>query len=231
MEEGVVAYNRLIRFVILPFSAICCCSSGYLIEQVNNVDIHQRYLIKLLLYSSNHKSNSSASAIIMGISRECISSISSNMPPYERINIEIPRLLVSKRSSSLTKCKYSHDILFGHGNFNFFSKFNFEPNSVGSHLRDPITMAVLELQESGRVQMLYNKWWRNTGACLNDEKTKEKKANSLGVANVGGIFVMLFGGLAIAVAVGVFEFVWHKTHHAAPGETVCRKVGINKSFP
>ena len=41
-------------------------------------------------------------------------------------------------------------------------------------------MAILNLQESGRIQMLYNKWWKNTGSCSNDEKKQESKANSLG---------------------------------------------------
>ena len=41
-------------------------------------------------------------------------------------------------------------------------------------------MAILNLQESGRIQMLYNKWWKNTGTCSNDEKKQESKASSLG---------------------------------------------------
>ena len=80
---------------------------------------------------------------------------------------------------------------------------------AGSPYRDPITMAILKLQETGRLQMLYNKWWRNTGTCNADDKKKEKKANSLGVANVGGIFVVLVVGLIVAVGVAVGEFVWN----------------------
>ena len=51
---------------------------------------------------------------------------------------------------------------------------------VGSPYRDRISMAILNLQENGRIQMLYNKWWKNTGTCSNDEKKQESKANSLG---------------------------------------------------
>jgi len=65
------------------------------------------------------------------------------------------------------------------------------------------------MQESGRIQVLYNKWWKNTGMCVSDDKKKESKASSLGVANVGGIFVVLFVGLALAVIVAGFEFVWN----------------------
>ncbi len=70
-------------------------------------------------------------------------------------------------------------------------------------------MAILKLQENGRIQVLYNKWWKNTGICVSDDKKKDNKASSLGVANVGGIFVVLFVGLALAVVVAILEFVWN----------------------
>ena len=41
-------------------------------------------------------------------------------------------------------------------------------------------MAILNLQENGRIQMLYNKWWKNRGTCSHDEKKQEKEASSLG---------------------------------------------------
>ena len=59
--------------------------------------------------------------------------------------------------------------------------------------------------------MLYNKWWKNAGTCSGDEKQGEKKANSLGVANVGGTFVILIAGLAMAAVVAVIEFVCYNT--------------------
>ncbi len=124
-------------------------------------------------------------------------------------------------------------------------------------------MAILELQENGRIQMLYNKWWKNRGTCNNDEKQQEKEASSLGaftpvvsgrfakekplgirrdgqsqvafhvnseqfasdnfannekwfsagLANVGGIFVVLVTGLALAVISAVVEFVYNGRKH------------------
>jgi hypothetical protein len=33
---------------------------------------------------------------------------------------------------------------------------------------------------------LYDKWWKNTGdVCNRDDKSKESKANALGVENIG----------------------------------------------
>lgn len=67
-------------------------------------------------------------------------------------------------------------------NFFFFFGFLF----IGSPWRDKISLAILELQEKGVIQILYDKWWKNTGdVCNRDEKSKESKANALGVENIG----------------------------------------------
>lgn len=56
----------------------------------------------------------------------------------------------------------------------------------GSPWRDKISLAILDLQEKGVIQMLYNKWWKDTGdVCSRDEKKKDSKARSLGIANIG----------------------------------------------
>ena len=81
-------------------------------------------------------------------------------------------------------------------------------------------MAILNLQENGRIQMLYNKWWKNTGTCNNEEKKQESKASSLGIANVGGIFVVLCVGLTLAVITAVVEFTWNSKKHER-NERVC----------
>ncbi|XP_053978653.1 glutamate receptor ionotropic, kainate 2 isoform X3 [Hylaeus volcanicus] len=80
----------------------------------------------------------------------------------------------------------------------------------GSPWRDKISLAILELQEKGVIQILYDKWWKNTGdVCNRDEKSKESKANALGVENIGGVFVVLLCGLALAILVAILEFCWN----------------------
>ncbi|XP_078618325.1 glutamate receptor ionotropic, kainate 2-like isoform X2 [Branchiostoma floridae x Branchiostoma japonicum] len=76
----------------------------------------------------------------------------------------------------------------------------------GSPIRDKITIAILQLQEAGQIQMLYNKWWVNMGQCSNEDKNKE--ASALGVANVGGIFIVLIAGLVVGIIVAIIEFIW-----------------------
>lgn len=85
---------------------------------------------------------------------------------------------------------------------------------IGSPLRDKLSLAILHLQEDGKVQELYNKWWKGTGKCMSDRKATESKANALDVNNVGGIFVVLLGGLAIAVLVAFLEFIWKSRKNA-----------------
>ncbi|XP_046392460.1 glutamate receptor ionotropic, kainate 2 isoform X3 [Ischnura elegans] len=85
----------------------------------------------------------------------------------------------------------------------------------GSPWRDKISLAILELQEKGIIQILYDKWWKNTGdVCNRDDKNKESKANALGVENIGGVFVVLLCGLALAIVVAILEFCWNSRKNA-----------------
>jgi hypothetical protein len=69
-------------------------------------------------------------------------------------------------------------------------------NLTGSPWRDRISLAILELQEKGVIQILYDKWWKNTGdVCNRDDKSKDSKANALGVENIGKSGI-LFPGMA-----------------------------------
>lgn len=59
--------------------------------------------------------------------------------------------------------------------------------------------------------MLYDRWWKNPGdTCMRQDKSKESKANALGVDNIGGVFVVLLCGLAFAVLIAIIEFC-HKS--------------------
>ncbi|XP_050735259.1 glutamate receptor ionotropic, kainate 2-like isoform X6 [Eriocheir sinensis] len=86
---------------------------------------------------------------------------------------------------------------------------------MGSPWRDKISLAILELQEKGVIQMLYNRWWKNTGnTCNREDSNKENKASALGVDNIGGVFVVLLCGLAFAVLIAILEFCWNAKKNA-----------------
>lgn len=88
--------------------------------------------------------------------------------------------------------------------------YSFIPSWTGSPWRDQISLAILNLQEKGMIQSLYNKWWRSAGTtCSRDDKNKEAKASALGFDNIGGVFVVLLAGLMSAVAIACIEFCWY----------------------
>ncbi|XP_059153989.1 glutamate receptor ionotropic, kainate 2-like [Physella acuta] len=101
---------------------------------------------------------------------------------------------------------------------------------MNSPYRDKLSMAILELQEGGKIQMLYNKWWKDTGSCIRED-TKESKANALGVENVGGIFVVLLVGLALAVVVAIIEFIYKSKENAYEDkESLCTEMAQELRF-
>ncbi|KAM4824969.1 glutamate receptor ionotropic, kainate 5 [Thomomys bottae] len=86
---------------------------------------------------------------------------------------------------------------------------------LGSPFRDEITLAILQLQENNRLEILKRKWWEG-GRCPKEE---DHRAKGLGMENIGGIFVVLICGLIIAVFVAVMEFIW-STRRSAESEEV-----------
>ncbi|XP_036451150.1 glutamate receptor ionotropic, kainate 1 [Colossoma macropomum] len=75
---------------------------------------------------------------------------------------------------------------------------------IGSPYRDKVTIAILQLQEEGKLHMMKEKWWRGNG-CPEEDK---KEANALGVENIGGIFIVLAAGLVLSVFVAIGEFIY-----------------------
>ncbi|XP_020809879.1 glutamate receptor ionotropic, kainate 1 isoform X2 [Drosophila serrata] len=92
----------------------------------------------------------------------------------------------------------------------------------GSPWRDKISLAILELQEKGDIQMLYDKWWKNTDeTCTRKSPSKQSKANALGLESIGGVFVVLIAGILVAVVVALFEFWLNFRHNHEPKAVPC----------
>ncbi|XP_043218998.1 glutamate receptor ionotropic, kainate 2-like isoform X2 [Amphibalanus amphitrite] len=83
----------------------------------------------------------------------------------------------------------------------------------GSPYTTVINSAILEIQEEGRLLELKNRWWKANTPCPDDNKVN---ANELGIDNVGGVFVVLLGGMCVAVLIAFSEFIWksRKLAHA-----------------
>ena len=82
-----------------------------------------------------------------------------------------------------------------------------------SPYRALLSDAILYLQEKGMLYTLKNKWWSEKyggGSCGPKEGAQKAQgaASELGLANVGGVFVVLAAGSAVAIVICILEFVW-----------------------
>uniref|UniRef100_A0A1W7RAA1 Glutamate receptor 1 n=1 Tax=Hadrurus spadix TaxID=141984 RepID=A0A1W7RAA1_9SCOR len=82
---------------------------------------------------------------------------------------------------------------------------------AGSPYTTLLSSAILKLQETGKLHNLKVKWWKKKGGglCVEDEKKTSTSTNELGLANVGGVFVVLLAGLGSACVIVVIEFIAH----------------------
>ncbi|CAG2169409.1 unnamed protein product, partial [Oppiella nova] len=80
-----------------------------------------------------------------------------------------------------------------------------------SPLRTPLSQAILQLQESGALLILKERWWKQKkggGQCMDDAKKGSGSVTPLKIDNVGGVFVVLLGGLSFSLFVAILEFMW-----------------------
>ncbi|CAG9860405.1 unnamed protein product [Phyllotreta striolata] len=83
---------------------------------------------------------------------------------------------------------------------------------MNSPYRSAINKAVLVMQESGELGDLKTKWWktkRKEASCDNQKSGEEEDANKLGIANLGGVFLVLGVGIAMACVFALIEFLWN----------------------
>lgn len=69
------------------------------------------------------------------------------------------------------------------------------------------------MQEKGDLQELYTKWWQKEGVspekkCDNADDKKKDSANELNWSTIGGIFLIMYSGLVMAIVVSIVEYVW-----------------------
>ncbi|CAM4612577.1 glutamate receptor ionotropic, kainate 4 isoform X1 [Lepidochelys kempii] len=91
---------------------------------------------------------------------------------------------------------------------------------VGSIFRDEFDLAILQLQENNRLEILKRKWWEG-GKCPKEE---DHRAKGLGMENIGGIFVVLICGLIVAIFMAMLEFLWSLRHSEQTEVSVCQEM-------
>ncbi|KFM75325.1 Glutamate receptor, ionotropic kainate 2, partial [Stegodyphus mimosarum] len=83
-----------------------------------------------------------------------------------------------------------------------------------------LSMGILRLQERGVLHILKERWWkqRGGGKCVTSSKQSSGTARKLSLDNVGGVFVVLIFGLAVAVMLAVIEFSWKSAQWENPNK-------------
>ncbi|KAF2904859.1 hypothetical protein ILUMI_01330 [Ignelater luminosus] len=82
---------------------------------------------------------------------------------------------------------------------------------IDAPYRGEINEAILQFQESGYLQTLKDKWWKefNEGASTCEEEESGPSDGSLTLANVGGVFLVLGIGVLISFLISLVEFLWN----------------------
>ena len=74
-----------------------------------------------------------------------------------------------------------------------------------SPYRDMISKTILRLQENSELENLKDKWWKKNQC--NAGKAQDTNSE-LGLANVGGVFIILLGGIIVSLFVAAAEFLF-----------------------
>lgn len=75
-----------------------------------------------------------------------------------------------------------------------------------SPYRDMISKEILRMQENSELQVLKDKWWKGKSQAICDQGSSDPL--DLGLANLGGVFVVLIAGIGTGFICAVLEFSW-----------------------
>ncbi|XP_064648822.1 uncharacterized protein LOC135501033 [Lineus longissimus] len=98
----------------------------------------------------------------------------------------------------------------------------------GSPLRNEINMAILRLREDQSLDMLKRKWWHSLCRLAEEEEEESKSysdvemmppAKPQSMGSIGGIFIIFFVGLLIAMFIMLIEIFWDKKREAKPDQS------------
>ena len=82
-----------------------------------------------------------------------------------------------------------------------------------SPFRDGLSMAILQLQENDKLQLMYNKWWKSGYQSCEKEENVFKV---LELQNVFGVFFILVVGIGASILVLVCELFWYSRKNRDP---------------
>jgi len=94
-----------------------------------------------------------------------------------------------------------------------------------------LSQAILQLQENGMLHVLKNRWWKErhgVGTCSDDGKGGG--VTELSLANVGGVFVVLLGGMGLAFILALFESFTYLMRRKMGRDPMCEQMMQDLKF-
>ncbi|XP_064636089.1 glutamate receptor-like isoform X2 [Lineus longissimus] len=100
---------------------------------------------------------------------------------------------------------------------------------LNSDIRSDVNLAVLKLREEETLTTLQKKWWYDKSECVHDKK--DSKQSSLSLSNLAGVFYILIGGLGLAMAVSLLEFLYKSKKEARKKKVTILQNNAQPSYP
>ncbi|KAK2587124.1 hypothetical protein KPH14_002886 [Odynerus spinipes] len=79
----------------------------------------------------------------------------------------------------------------------------------GSPLKDQFNNAILVLLNKRKLEKLKDKWWKRNPERKDCEK-EDDQSDGISIHNIGGVFVVIFVGIAFACLTLAFEYWWYR---------------------
>ncbi|XP_075256681.1 glutamate receptor ionotropic, kainate 5-like [Convolutriloba macropyga] len=79
-----------------------------------------------------------------------------------------------------------------------------------SPYKNEISLAILRLQESGRLEKLRQKWFETESLCPDDESVQDYERDGLKMENMAGVFLVLTLGFVLSLIAALIEHLWFK---------------------
>lgn len=80
---------------------------------------------------------------------------------------------------------------------------------LGADYRMNLSVSLLQMSEKGELDRLKKKWWSNHNVTCETFADAELDGGELSLIELGGVFLVLAGGIAMAIVIGLLEFLWN----------------------
>lgn len=90
----------------------------------------------------------------------------------------------------------------------------------GSVWREKISNAILMLEDKGKIEEIYQKWWRKVDALDCEQKLKLTQVPQFNISNLAGLFILLFIGMVVAFFLALIEHAFKKNKTNIPTSKV-----------